>query len=60
LTSRWRPLHTAVSLDLPGAQKRWCGAIGSDRVETLSDFKERSFGPAYGVFAPAKGSSFAP
>jgi len=44
-----------VSMDLPFAQKRWCGAAGVDRVETLSDFKERSFGPAYGVFAPAKG-----
>jgi thiol peroxidase len=44
-----------VSLDLPFAQKRWCGATGSERVEALSDFKERSFGPAYGVFAPAKG-----
>jgi thiol peroxidase len=44
-----------VSMDLPYAQRRWCGATGSDRVETLSDFKERSFGPAYGVFAPAKG-----
>jgi thiol peroxidase len=44
-----------VSMDLPFAQKRWCGATGSDRVEALSDFKDRSFGPAYGVFAPAKG-----
>ena len=44
-----------VSLDLPFAQKRWCGATGSDRIEALSDFKERSFGPAYGVFAPIKG-----
>ena len=44
-----------VSMDLPYAQKRWCGATGSDRVEALSDFKERSFGPAYGVFAPVKG-----
>jgi thiol peroxidase len=43
-----------VSMDLPYAQKRWCGAAGIDRVETLSDFKDRSFGPAYGVFAPAK------
>jgi thioredoxin-dependent peroxiredoxin len=44
-----------LSLDLPFAQKRWCGATGSDRLEALSDFKERSFGSAYGVFAPAKG-----
>jgi thiol peroxidase len=44
-----------VSLDLPFAQKRWCGATGSDRVQALSDYKERSFGPAYGVLAPSKG-----
>lgn len=44
-----------VSHDLPFAMKRWCGATGSDKVVTLSDFKERSFGPAYGVFAPGKG-----
>lgn len=44
-----------VSLDLPFAQKRWCGATGSDRIQALSDYKERSFGPAYGVLAPSKG-----
>jgi thiol peroxidase len=44
-----------VSMDLPFAQKRWCGATGSASVEALSDFKSRTFGPAYGVFAPAKG-----
>jgi len=38
-----------VSLDLPFAQKRWCGAAGIDRVATLSDYRERSFGLAYGV-----------
>ena len=38
-----------VSLDLPFAQKRWCGAAGIDRVITLSDYRERSFGLAYGV-----------
>lgn len=45
----------AVSMDLPFAQKRWCGAAGVERVQTLSDFRERSFGPAWGVFAPVKG-----
>ena len=44
-----------VSMDLPFAQKRWCGATGSDKIQALSDFKERSFGSAYGVFAPEKG-----
>ena len=38
-----------VSLDLPFAQKRWCGAAGIDRVTTLSDYQEHSFGLAYGV-----------
>lgn len=38
-----------VSLDLPFAQKRWCGAAGIDKVTTLSDYQERSFGLAYGV-----------
>lgn len=38
-----------VSLDLPFAQKRWCGAAGIDRVITLSDYQEHSFGLAYGV-----------
>lgn len=44
-----------VSADLPFAQKRWCGAAGVTNVVTLSDFRERSFGPAWGTFAPAKG-----
>ena len=39
----------AVSVDLPFAQKRWCGAAGIERVETLSDYKDRSFGEAYGL-----------
>jgi thiol peroxidase len=38
-----------LSMDLPFAQKRWCAAAGIDRVKLLSDFRERSFGPKYGV-----------
>ena len=38
-----------ISMDLPFAQKRWCGAAGVDRVTTLSDHREASFGLAYGV-----------
>lgn len=38
-----------ISMDLPFAQKRWCGAMGIDRVETLSDHREASFGLGYGV-----------
>lgn len=38
-----------VSMDLPFAQKRWCGAAGIDKVKTLSDHRDASFGQAYGV-----------
>ncbi len=38
-----------VSMDLPFAQKRWCGSAGVEKVITLSDYKERSFGKEYGV-----------
>jgi thiol peroxidase len=38
-----------ISLDLPFAQKRWCGAAGIDKVTTLSDYRDRSFGRNYGV-----------
>jgi thioredoxin-dependent peroxiredoxin len=38
-----------VSMDLPFAQKRWCGAAGVTHVTTLSDHKDASFGLAYGV-----------
>ncbi len=38
-----------ISMDLPFAQARWCGAAGIDRVITLSDHREASFGTAYGV-----------
>lgn len=39
----------AVSCDLPFAQARWCGAAGVKSVETLSDYKDTSFGKNYGV-----------
>lgn len=38
-----------ISMDLPFAQKRWCGAAGVKNVQTLSDHREASFGKAYGV-----------
>lgn len=38
-----------ISADLPFAQARWCGAAGVDRVITLSDYRDNSFGKAYGV-----------
>jgi thiol peroxidase len=38
-----------ISMDLPFAQKRWCGAAGVERVMTLSDHRDAAFGKAYGV-----------
>lgn len=38
-----------ISVDLPFAQKRWCGNAGIDRVQTLSDYQDRCFGLNYGV-----------
>ena len=38
-----------VSMDLPFAQKRWCGAFGVDRVKMISDHRDGSFGQAYGT-----------
>ena len=38
-----------ISMDLPFAQKRWCGAEGVKNVITLSDHRDASFGSAFGV-----------
>lgn len=38
-----------VSMDLPFAQKRYCGAAGIDKVRSISDYQYASFGEAYGV-----------
>ena len=38
-----------VSMDLPFAQKRWCGQFGVDRVKMLSDHRSGSFGHNYGT-----------
>ncbi len=39
----------AVSMDLPFAQKRWCGAEGVTNVKTLSSHQCPKFGEDYGV-----------
>lgn len=39
----------AVSMDLPFAQSRWCGAAGAKNVMALSDHMEASFGKAFGI-----------
>lgn len=38
-----------ISMDLPFALRRYCAAEGIDRVKTLSDHRNASFGEAYGV-----------
>ena len=38
-----------ISMDLPFAQARWCAAAGVEKVQTFSDYRDRSFGLTYGV-----------
>lgn len=38
-----------ISMDLPFAQKRWWAGTGAERVRTLSDHRDASFGSAYGT-----------
>jgi thiol peroxidase len=38
-----------VSMDLPFAQKRWCGNFGIDKIKMLSDHRSGSFGEHYGT-----------
>lgn len=38
-----------VTVDLPFAMKRWCGAAGVDKVKTASDHRDVSFGQAFGT-----------
>ena len=38
-----------VSMDLPFAQKRWCGAEGIENAIMLSDYFDHSFGRDYGL-----------
>jgi thiol peroxidase len=38
-----------ISMDLPFAQKRWCGAAGVKNLQTLSDHRKAEFGNAFGV-----------
>ncbi len=38
-----------ISMDLPFAISRFCSAAGIERVVTLSDHRDASFGMAYGV-----------
>ena len=42
-------IFLTISMDLPFAQRRWCGASGVTKVQTLSDHRDASFGISYGV-----------
>ena len=42
-----------ISMDLPFAQARWCGAAGIERVKTLSDHRNAEFGKKFGVLISA-------
>lgn len=44
-----RVVVLTISMDLPFAQARWCGSAGVERVLTLSDHREASFGNAWGL-----------
>jgi thiol peroxidase len=40
---------SVVSMDLPFAMSRWCGAEGDVKLGMLSDYRDHSFGLNYGV-----------
>lgn len=42
-----------VSMDLPVAQKRWCGAAGVDQLLMVSDAARADFGKKYGTLMKA-------
>jgi thioredoxin-dependent peroxiredoxin len=45
----------AVSMDLPFAQKRWCGAEGVENVGVASAHQSNKFGEDYGVLIQGGG-----
>jgi thiol peroxidase len=44
-----------VSLDLPFAQKRWCGAEGVENLTCASDYKYRTFAETFGTYIQEMG-----
>lgn len=44
-----------VSMDLPFAQSRWCGAQGDVKLPMLSDYRKHTFGMNYGLFIEEMG-----
>ncbi|MFT4628362.1 MAG: thiol peroxidase [Myxococcota bacterium] len=49
-----------VSRDLPSAQARFCGAMGIDRIITLSDFDDGAFGESWGLMGRSRRARSAP
>lgn len=47
--NRTNTVLLCISMDLPFAQARFCGAEGLDNVMMLSDFRTGQFGKDYGV-----------
>ena len=45
----FHPLTSMQSAWIAFAQSRWCGATGVERVQTLSDYRDHSFGIATGT-----------
>ncbi len=39
-----------ISMDLPPAQARWCAAAGAENLTMASDYYDRSFAQAYGLW----------
>jgi thiol peroxidase len=39
-----------ISVDLPVAQKKWCETAAVDNIQMLSDYRDMSFGTAYGTY----------
>lgn len=39
-----------ITADLPFTQGKWCGNAGIDKVKTLSDHRDMSFGTAFGTY----------
>lgn len=49
LSEREDSVVITISMDLPFAQKRWCGAAGLERAVLLSDYFDHSFGESYAL-----------
>lgn len=49
LSDRDDTVVITISMDLPFAQKRWCGAEGLENAHMLSDYFAQSFGKSYAL-----------